>query len=169
MALNPPSPPHSLFGKKKSSASLKSAASYLSAVSQIDAFQRARGHTPATTPALSLSSSVTASSADTILHEVEEDDNEDGLSRPFVPPTSEQSFTTIHSEFGHCSNERYRHVSEWIPGQNLDHEEIEPPYYILLTTYCSYLLMIMFGHLADFMGKRFYPEAYRHLMPYNVG
>ncbi|KAL7789132.1 serine palmitoyl transferase subunit [Trichoderma ceciliae] len=33
--------------------------------------------------------------------------------------------------------------------------EDEPPYYFLLTTYLSYLALILFGHIRDFFGKRF--------------
>lgn len=33
--------------------------------------------------------------------------------------------------------------------------EDEPPYFILLTTYISYLFLIMLGHVRDFFGKRF--------------
>ena len=43
----------------------------------------------------------------------------------------------------------------------------EPPYYILLTTYISYLILIIFGHVRDFFGKRFREEHYRHLQARN--
>lgn len=43
----------------------------------------------------------------------------------------------------------------------------EPPYYYLLTTYVSYLILIIFGHVRDFFGKRFREEHYRHLQARN--
>lgn len=43
----------------------------------------------------------------------------------------------------------------------------EPPYYYLFTTYISYLILIAFGHVRDFFGKRFKEEDYRHLKPQN--
>ena len=43
----------------------------------------------------------------------------------------------------------------------------EPPYYYLLTTYISYLILIIFGHVRDFFGKRFRKEKYRHLQSNN--
>ncbi|PQE15673.1 serine palmitoyltransferase 2 protein [Rutstroemia sp. NJR-2017a BBW] len=43
----------------------------------------------------------------------------------------------------------------------------EPPYYYLLTTYISYLVLIIFGHVRDFFGKRFKPDSYRHLKAAN--
>jgi serine palmitoyltransferase len=161
--------------KKRSSPSLAtmaSAASYLSALSQADARARSNAngyaHPPTSTPALSLSSSVTSDSEDTVLNE-DEDDNADGLALPKRPPTSEQVFTTVHTEFGHCANEQYRVTSQHTPGTNLpEHLEQDPPYYVLFCTYISYLILIVLGHIRDFVGKRLTPSAYKHLMPSNV-
>ena len=177
IAINPASPSHSIFKKMSKSASNlpASAASYLSAVSQADAHARARSLantvTPTTTPPLSMSSSVTVLSEDSVLREGEPKmfDNDDGLSYPPIPPTSEQVFTTVHSEFGHCANEEYRFTSQHPPGKPVPHHrEQDPPYYILLSTYISYMILICLGHLRDFFGKRFKPSAYTHLLPHNV-
>ncbi|KAJ2922930.1 hypothetical protein H1R20_g14206, partial [Candolleomyces eurysporus] len=166
MALTKPSTP-SMF-KKKSTTSLSpmaSAASYLSALSQADARAREQMNgSPTSTPALSISSSVTSSSEDTVLHE--EDDNRDGLALPARPPTSEQVFTTVHTEFGHCANEEYRMTSQHTRGEPVPgHVDQDPPYYILLSTYISYLILIVLGHIRDFLGKRFRASSYHHLMP----
>lgn len=177
IAINPASPSHSIFKKmSKSPSNLPaSAASYLSAVSQADAHARARSLvnvvTPTSTPALSTSSSATASSEDSILREgeVKMYDNDDGLSYPSVPPTSEEVFNTVHSEFGHCANEDYRFTSQHPVGKPFPHhEEQDPPYYILLSTYISYMILICLGHLRDFFGKRLKPSAYTHLLPHDV-
>ncbi|KAI0654127.1 serine palmitoyltransferase 2 [Cubamyces menziesii] len=146
---------------------MSTAASYLSAVSEADARARKHGATPASTPALSMSSSVTSSSEDTVLDESNVDFT-DGLSFPRVPPTSSQVFTTVHAEFGHCANEEYRYTSQHragVPYKSIP--EQDPPYYILLTTYISYILVICLGHLRDFVGKRFRAANYRHLLPWN--
>jgi serine palmitoyltransferase len=176
IAINPASPSHSIFRKSKAPSNLPaSAASYLSAVSQADANARARSLAnvaiPTSTPALSMSSSTTASSEDSILREgeVKAYDNDDGLSYPRIPPTSEQVFDTVHSEFGHCANEEYRFTSQHPIGKSVtQHEEQDPPYYILLSTYISYMILIGLGHLRDFIGKRLKPSAYTHLLPHNV-
>ncbi|THH12860.1 hypothetical protein EW146_g7298 [Bondarzewia mesenterica] len=108
--------------KKQSSSSLSgmtTAASYLAAVSQADARARAHNATPTSTPALSLSSSVTTSSQDTVLDE-DDVDNSDGLVLPPIPPTSEQVFSTVHTEFGHCANESYRYTSAHRMGTKID-------------------------------------------------
>ncbi|GJE98698.1 serine palmitoyltransferase [Phanerochaete sordida] len=166
MAIQPASPTPSIF-RKKSTPTLSTAASYLSAVSEADARARAHGGTPNSTPALSLSSSVTSSSEDTVLHEKEES-NDDGLVYPKVPPTSEQVFTTVHTEFGHCANDTYRYTSQYNPTRPVKGvPEQDPPYYILLTTYISYLLVICFGHLRDFFGKRLKVADYRHLLAHD--
>ena len=177
ISINPASPSHSIF--KKTSKSLSnfpaSAASYLSAVSQADAHARARSLanvvTPTSTPALSMSSSVTDSSENSVPREGEDKsyDNDDGLSYPRIPPTSEQVFNTVHSEFGHCANEEYRFVSQHPVGKPLPyHDGQDPPYYILLSTYISYMILICLGHLRDFVGKRFKRSAYTSLLPYDV-
>lgn len=170
--------------KKKSTSALngipQSAASYLSALSQADAEARARSGatslngSPNSTPALSISSSLTDDSEDTVLHDYEYDSELDPLARP-SPPTSYSSsypqsqFTTVHSEFGHCSNEEYRATSAHPKGQPLEMpEEKDPPYYILLSTYVSYLILICLGHVRDFLGKRVHSGRYRHLMPRDV-
>lgn len=83
--------------------------------------------------------------------------------------SSETVYTTAHTEFGHCANEQYRYLSKHKPSAaGHDADEPEPPYYIILTTYMSYLLLIILGHLRDFFGKRFYPHKYKHLMPHKV-
>ncbi|KAF8452379.1 pyridoxal phosphate-dependent transferase [Boletus edulis BED1] len=145
---------------------MATATSYLSAVHQADSRARRHDISPASTPALSTSSSITSSSEDTVLHE--SDDNNTGLTYPRTPPTSEQVFTTVHSEFGHCADESYRCVSQHNPDKPVtEHEIEEPPYYILITTYISYLMLIVFGHLRDFFGKCFAKQYFTHLMPYD--
>ncbi|KAH9474590.1 Serine palmitoyltransferase 2 [Psilocybe cubensis] len=176
MALSKSNKSSSIFNKKRSSnatgALPASAASYLSALSEADASARKRNVSPTSTPALSLSSSITSSSEDTILHEPEYlrdpllASNKDGLLLPARPPTSEQVFNTVHTEFGHCADERYRTTSQHKLGTPLaPHVEQDPPYYILLSTYISYLILIVLGHVRDFIGKRLNPKRYKHLMP----
>lgn len=43
----------------------------------------------------------------------------------------------------------------------------EPPYYYLLTTYLSYLILIIFGHVRDYFGKRFRKQDYQHLQAHD--
>lgn len=170
--------PHSAsFLKKRTSQTLSgpmpSAASYLNALSQADARARNQNNanrSPTSTPALSLSSSITSSSEDTVLNEDDAMfDNKDGLALPARPPTSEQVFTTVHTEFGHCADGRYRYTSAHVPGAEIpSHVEYDPPYYILLSTYVSYLILICLGHVRDFIGKRLNPSSYAHLIPKDV-
>ncbi len=93
----------------------------------------------------------------------------DGLVLPLEPPTSEQVFATLHTEFGHCASSEFHTVSVHPAGTPLaPHEEQDPPYYILLSTYISYLLLIVLGHVRDFVGKRLTPARYKYLMPHDV-
>ncbi|KAG8915411.1 serine palmitoyltransferase component, partial [Tulasnella sp. 418] len=100
-------------------------------------------------PALSYSSSVTEGYGNTPLEgcdfsDVEEDD-ESGLSRPRIPPNSMQPFNTRHVGFGHCADQRFRPFKE--------HVKVDPPHYILMLTYISYLILVLIGHMRDFFGK----------------
>ncbi|KAG1812440.1 serine palmitoyltransferase 2 [Suillus subaureus] len=168
IALNPPTPSPSIFKKTGSLSKLplmSTAMSYLSAVQQADT--RARSHnnsSAASTPPRSTHSSVTTSSEDTILNE---DDTNNCLVNPLTPPTSE-AFATVHTEFGYCANEAYRCVSQHDYTKPFQEHTIEePPYYILFTTYVSYLMVICFGHMRDFFGKRFAKSYFTHLMPHD--
>ncbi|KAJ6516434.1 pyridoxal phosphate-dependent transferase [Mycena sanguinolenta] len=158
----------SLFKKKAPSRSATPVTSYFSAHGQTET-HTLNGVPPTATPALSLSSSITSSSEDTVLHEEDlEMDNSDGLALPARgPPNSSEVFSTVHTEFGHCSNLDYRYISRWTGAPVPGHVNQDPPYYILLSTYISYLILICIGHLRDFVGKRLRPAAYRHLMPSN--
>jgi serine palmitoyltransferase len=160
----------SLFKKKAASRSATPVTSYFSALAQADSQgHNLNGALPTATPALSLSSSVTSSSEDTILHEEDmEIDNSDGLALPARAPNSSEVFSTIHTEFGHCSNSDYRYVSRWTGSPISADVDQDPPYYVLLSTYISYLILICIGHLRDFVGKRLRPASYRHLMPNDV-
>ncbi|KAG2134121.1 pyridoxal phosphate-dependent transferase [Suillus clintonianus] len=168
IALNPSSPSPSIFKEKEFNQlpSMTTAVSYLAAVQQADT--RARSHdnsSVASTPPLSQSPSITTSSEDTALSE---DDEHNGLVYPLIPPTSEQVFTTVHTEFGHCANETYRCISKHDYTKPFQEHTIEaPPYYILLATHISLFILHLLGHMRDFFGKHFAKSYFSHLMPYN--
>lgn len=92
--------------------------------------------------------------------------NESGLVHS-TRPSSENVSRTLHTEFGHCDNEKFRYTSKYNPGAKTHFTEAEPPYYITIATYISYLILLAFGHVRDFFGKRFLPHDYTHLMPNN--
>lgn len=167
IALNPPTPSPSIFKETRSPRKLplmSTAITYLSAVQKADTRARSRNSSAESSPTRSIPSSVTASSEDSIFSD---DDTNNCLVNPLTPPTSE-NFATLHTEFGHCANEAYRCVSQHDytkPFQ--DHATEEPPYYILFTTYISYLMVICFGRARDFFGKRFAKSYFTHLMPHN--
>lgn len=168
IALDPPTPSPSIFKKTGSLGNLpimSTAMSYLSAIQQADTRARSHGNSSAaSTRTRSIPSSVTSLSEDTILNE---DDTNNCLVNPLTPPTSEVS-ATIHAEFGYCVNEAYRCVSKHDYTEPFQKHTIEdPPYYILFSTYISYIMIICFGHLRDFFGKRFAKSYFTHLMPHN--
>jgi serine palmitoyltransferase len=75
----------------------------------------------------------------------------------FKPPTPAESEKQrrMDAQFGPIGSQAHRYVSK-SHGEKLAAPVIdEPPYYYLLTTYISYLLLIALGHTRDFFGKRF--------------
>ncbi|QRV98527.1 aminotransferase class I and II protein [Ceratobasidium sp. AG-Ba] len=165
MAFSPSSPKSIFAGSRKSSGNSVTASSSLEDIMRADKKARSKpGFTPSSTPALSFASSITDADSDEDMLELDSP-----LARPQgIPPTSENVFTTRHVEFGHCSDERYRHTSAHPSGQPFKHtEEQDPPYYVLLSTYISYVVLIVIGHMRDWVGKRFFKDSYKHLMPHN--
>lgn len=83
----------------------------------------------------------------------------------FQPPSVAEAKrqAKIDAQFGPLGNQSHRYVSKHMGGELEEPVIDEPPYYYLLTTYISYLILIVFGHVRDFFGKRFKPEHYRHL------
>ena len=72
-----------------------------------------------------------------------------------------------HSEFGINSNPEYRWRSCHRQGTHLAEEDELPSYLTLILTYTTYMLLIVLGHLRDFIGRRFYPRAFINLQEQN--
>ena len=83
----------------------------------------------------------------------------------FQPPSPAEARRVAkqHAQFGPLGSQHHRYVSRHQGGPFPDPIADEPPYYYLITTYFSYLVLIAFGHVRDFFGKRFRKERYRHL------
>ena len=87
----------------------------------------------------------------------------------FQPPSPAEArrIARQHAQFGPLGHSTHRYTSRHQGGDFPDPVLDEPPYYYLLTTYISYLILIIFGHVRDFFGKRFRQEHYRHLQARN--
>ncbi|KAI0114705.1 serine palmitoyltransferase 2 [Daldinia grandis] len=75
----------------------------------------------------------------------------------FQPPSSTEISRQkrFDAQFGPLVDPTDRYVSKH-HGEPLEAPIIdEPPYYYVLTTYISYLLLLALGHIRDFFGKRF--------------
>ncbi|GAM90634.1 hypothetical protein ANO11243_086790 [Dothideomycetidae sp. 11243] len=83
----------------------------------------------------------------------------------FQPPSPDEvrRLARQHAAFGPLGSQEHRYSSRFTGGDFPDPVEDSPPMYYLLTTYISYLILIIFGHVRDFFGKRFRQEQYRHL------
>ena len=87
----------------------------------------------------------------------------------FQPPSPAEArrIARQHAQFGPLGHQSHRYISRHQGGEFPQPVIDEPPYYYLLTTYISYLILIIFGHVRDFFGKRFREEHYRHLQARN--
>jgi len=87
----------------------------------------------------------------------------------FQPPSVAEAKRQARADaqFGPLGHPSHRYVSKHVGGDLAAPIEDEPPYYYLLTTYISYLILIIFGHVRDFFGKRFRPDHYKHLKAAN--
>ncbi|KAF9581678.1 serine palmitoyltransferase component [Lunasporangiospora selenospora] len=80
---------------------------------------------------------------------------------------SDPATTTASSEKpywrGFTSSEKNRALLK------MDYDDLmeEPPYFFLITTYLSYIILSFFGHVRDFYGFRWNKKAFAHLMPSN--
>lgn len=83
------------------------------------------------------------------------------------PPGESARIAREEAQFGPLTSSEHLYLSRHEGGEFPDPIEDEPPYYFLLTTYLSYLILIIFGHVRDFFGKRFRESHYRHLKPVN--
>ncbi|KKK19824.1 serine palmitoyltransferase 2 [Aspergillus rambellii] len=88
---------------------------------------------------------------------------------PDIVPDTDQSkkLAKQHSEFGPLGDPSHLYISEFPGGEIADPVVEDPPYYIVLTTYFSFLLLIFLGHFHDFFARWFQPHTYRHLKPHN--
>ena len=87
----------------------------------------------------------------------------------FQPPSPGESrrLAKQHAQFAPLNSQSHRYTSRHQGGEFPEPIMDEPPYYFLLTTYISYLILIIFGHVRDFFGMRFREQNYRHLKARN--
>ncbi|KAK4505214.1 hypothetical protein PRZ48_003177 [Zasmidium cellare] len=83
----------------------------------------------------------------------------------FSPPTPAEArrIAKQHAAFGPLGSKQHLYSSRFVGDEFPEPIEDEPPYYYLITTYISYLILIIFGHVRDFFGKRFKPDHYKQL------
>ena len=83
----------------------------------------------------------------------------------FQPPSPAEArrLARSHAQFGPLNSQSHRYTSRHQGGLFPEPIMDEAPYFYLLTTYVSYLILIIFGHVRDFFGMRFKEDGYRHL------
>lgn len=85
-------------------------------------------------------------------------------------PYPEDKDCLKHAEFGFCEEQDYRYTSQWRgwEADDLKVTEEEPSLLTYLTTYLSYIILIIIGHVRDFFGRKLRKDAYVHLMEKDV-
>ena len=67
------------------------------------------------------------------------------------------------TQFGPIGSQDHRYVSQHLGGDLAELVVDEPPLFYLITTYISYMILIAFGRVRDFFGKRFKGSQYKHI------
>lgn len=94
--------------------------------------------------------------------------NDSGPEQP--APPSGPSPSDLHrqarrdAEFGPLGHPSHLYASQHPGGAVPDPIIDEPPYFYMLTTYISFLILIFVGHTQDFLARWFTPHKHRHLM-----
>ncbi|KAI1610973.1 serine palmitoyltransferase [Exophiala viscosa] len=123
----------------------------------------AAGTIPISTPSLSLPTiSLSTARADAV-------NMDEPPTTLFQPPSVAETrkLARQHAEFGPLNSQSHRYTSRHQGGEFPEPVMDEPPYYYLLTTYISYLILIIFGHVRDFFGMKLKEDNYRHLKARN--
>ncbi|KAA1127225.1 serine palmitoyltransferase component [Puccinia graminis f. sp. tritici] len=90
---------------------------------------------------------------------------------PDFVPFPDDPHCLRHAEFGYDPNEHdFMWVSRFTPSTNTKKQEIsaeDAGYFTYLTTYWSYLLVFLIGHVRDAFGKTFSGQSHAHLKLHN--
>ncbi|CBF74491.1 putative serine palmitoyltransferase 1 [Aspergillus nidulans FGSC A4] len=78
-----------------------------------------------------------------------------------------ENLTKKHAEFGPLGDPSHLYTSVVFGGEIPDPVVDEPPYFIILTTYISFLVLIFLGHFQDFVSRWFQPHTYLRLRSQN--
>lgn len=84
---------------------------------------------------------------------------------PNAPVDTRSPEELAEREYGRLKSDDYLYVSRHPVGEPLPTPvDDEPPYIIYISTYISYLILIIIGHIRDFFGKIFKPQDYEDLV-----
>lgn len=96
----------------------------------------------------------------------EQEDSQQQDEQQKQPPSPEElrRIAKRDAAFGPLGHPSHLCVSRHEGGPVADPILDDPPYFVMLTTYISFLVLIFVGHTQDFIAKWFTPHKYRHLM-----
>ncbi|KAH9444604.1 hypothetical protein Pst134EB_024865 [Puccinia striiformis f. sp. tritici] len=86
--------------------------------------------------------------------------------RPILNQNS-SSFHFNQDLLSSTTTDHHQQIYQVSANDILTQEPEEPSLWVYLSTYLSYLILILLGHVRDFFGKRFKSTDFKHLMPQN--
>ena len=93
------------------------------------------------------------------------EDKRDPTHVPLITPPNLPIEIKRENEFGTLTSKTYLHQVKSFEGKEIPDPVIDtPPYYISIITYVNYLILIIFGHVHDFLGIRFQKNKYTDLI-----
>ena len=94
-----------------------------------------------------------------------QEDKRDPTHVPLITPPDLPIEIKRENEFGTLTSKAYLHQVKSFEGKEIPDPVIDtPPYYISIITYVNYLILIIFGHVHDFLGIRFQKNKYTDLI-----
>lgn len=84
---------------------------------------------------------------------------------PLIPPEDIPLEDKKENEFGQLTSEEYLYQSKSRDGKALQDPILDAPaYHVSLITYLNYLILIILGHIHDFLGLTFQKEKHKDIM-----
>ncbi|GCE99815.1 serine palmitoyltransferase component [Zygosaccharomyces mellis] len=84
---------------------------------------------------------------------------------PLFVPENLPADVKKENEYGTLTSKEHLHQTKSLNGKPMEPPIMDtPPYYISLITYLNYLIVIIFGHLHDFLGMTFQKDSHQDVM-----
>ncbi|CEP63077.1 serine C-palmitoyltransferase LCB2 LALA0_S07e01882g [Lachancea lanzarotensis] len=84
---------------------------------------------------------------------------------PLIDPAAQSLEDKRANEYGPLTSKEYLHETSSQQGEPLQEPIADtPPYYVVVITYLNYLILIILGHVHDFLGLTFQKDRHQDIM-----